>query len=76
MPRAVPTSLADGHDAVLVPDAGVAVAIAVAVEAATVGVAVPATAPGPDDDALELVVPQVATATEQSRATLAATPSR
>jgi hypothetical protein len=76
MPRAPPTSLAEGHDTVLVPDAGVAVAIAVAVEAATVGVAVPAAAPGPDDDGTELALPQAATTIEPSRATPAATPSR
>jgi hypothetical protein len=74
MPRAAPTSLADGHDAVVVPDAGVAVAVAV--EAAALGVAVPAAAPGPDDDAPELVAPQAATATEQSSATPATTPRR
>jgi hypothetical protein len=72
MPRAPPTSLAEGHDTVLVPDAGVAVAV----EAATVGVAVPAAAPGPDDDGTELALPQAATTIEPSRATPAATPSR
>jgi hypothetical protein len=73
MPRAAPTALADGHDRVLVPDAGVAVAVAV--EAAAVGIAVPAAALL-DDDELELALPQAATAIEQRRATPAATPRR
>jgi len=72
MPKAAPTALADGHDRVPVPDAGVAVAVDA--ETAAVGVAVPA-APL-DDDEVEVALPQAATATEQSRATPAATPSR
>jgi hypothetical protein len=70
MPRAAPTALADGHDTVLVPDTGVAVAV----DAGAETVAVPA-APL-DDDELDVALPQAATATEQSRATPAATPSR
>ena len=74
MPKAAPTALADGHDRVPVPDAGVAVAVDAGAETAAVGVAVPA-APL-DDDEVEVALPQAATATEQSRATPAATPSR
>jgi hypothetical protein len=48
--------------------------VAVAVDAGAETVAVPA-APL-DDDELDVALPQAATATEQSRATPAATPSR
>jgi hypothetical protein len=72
MPRATPTSLAVGHDRVVVPEAGVAVAVAV--ETAAVDVAVPAALL--DDDEPEVALPQAATAIEQRSATPAATPSR
>jgi hypothetical protein len=72
MPRATPTSLAVGHDRVVVPEAGVAVAVAV--ETAAVDVAVPAALL--DDDEPEVALPQAATAIEQRKATPAATPSR
>ena len=70
MPRATPTSLAVGHDRLVVAE----VAVAVAVETAAVDVAVPAALL--DDDEPEVALPQAATAIEQRKATPAATPSR
>jgi hypothetical protein len=70
MPKAAPTSLAVGHDRLVVAE----VAVAVAVETAAVDVAVPAALL--DDDEPEVALPQAATAIEQRSATPAATPSR
>jgi hypothetical protein len=74
MPRAAPTSLAVGHDRLVVAGVAVAVAVTAAVEAAAVGVAVPAALL--DEPEPELALPQAATAIEQSRATPAATARR
>jgi hypothetical protein len=72
MPKAAPTSLAVGHDRLVVAE--VAVAVDAAVETAAVDVAVPAALL--DDDEPEVALPQAATAIEQRSATPAATPSR
>ncbi len=71
MPRAAPTALADGHDRVVGPEAGVAVDAGA--DTAAVGT-VPAALL--DDVEVELAPPQAATAIEQRRPTLAAMPSR
>jgi hypothetical protein len=72
-PRATPTSLAVGHDRVVVPEAGVAVAAGA--ETAAVGGAVPAAALVAADE-LVLAPPQAATAREQRSAAPAAMPRR
>jgi hypothetical protein len=72
MPRAAPTELAVGHDAVLVPEAGVAVDAGA--DTAAVAVAVPAAALL--DVELELVPPQAAAASEPRRRAPAKMPRR